>query len=764
MKLTNFRQLVAAGLFAVGTMPQSIFADGPSELEALAAKARDAAASDTKPPQKVAPPVVEKVAEKQAQPVAQKEVKVDLVKRAEKLGLISNVSKDVAAVMNFTNGERIWGEVEESEFGSVLLEVFAENDVDLTDPDSPGAVAASLFAEEFLLVVGKGTAQQVENLTSLSNLNDKYQIALMIELWTSSLEEEDDFMMESGPFASLLEGIKKNPDFFVNLVAALEMPPVLMAARVSDAEKREELAAALEMGTETALQMADFQELTFVSGIEEEISGVSFSGLEIDGEQLMETLNEEMGLQENLAEYFKPAGAEDLVNSLKEKNLVLAGAVTEEAVYFYLGSDTASIPLVDKKAESLAATDGMAFVDPYLDKNLVNVLWMDEKLVKASVLSESVLKNYIDGIRLGLEGNAALGNTKKFKELLTKIEVLEKSYLAIYKHQAIASVSYLAGDGLHTEAYGGLIEGTYDWEAQHKLGSDAGNSFLSFQGVIDSNANKVEMEYLEAIIEAFYEGATLLSGLEETPADFDDFKEGFLLFDGKLKTDALALWKSLSATQEGLENEFLFEVDLAGSLPTVPGLTEEVVANGPAPRISYVAPVADRSKLADSWKGMESSITELLKTVSEEVGENIPMQKPMSSQNDGLKTWFFPIPMQTDDFVPSVTLDDDVMIMSTSKERAIALAALSKKEASELTGIVTQLQFDPLREFLSGWLGLISEDPEGVLSDEEMIEFFEENEETIKALVDSLQEFDSLRVHTRVEDGQLRSTSHFKTK
>ena len=779
MKSTVFCQWLALGSLSMGGLSQSVWADGPSDLEALAEKAKQAAEESVRPAKKKIKEVAEKAKETaeekneeeqeaveqmvgEAKAEAKGAVKVDLAKRAEKLGLLANLSPDVSAVMALSNGGRVWEELTESGVGQLLLETLLENEVDLTDPDSPGAQVAALFEEEFLIASGKGATEQLKNMISLNSLSDKYEIAQLIRLWTIAIEG-DDALPDTNPFGALAEAIKENPDFLSNLVAASEMPPLLIAARVSDDEQRDELAAVLAMGGGMALQVAG-EDMPFLSSSETEVAGISFAGIALDGESLVKSLQEEIGLLDLMETFMDPASAQDILDSLAEKNLVLLGGVSDEAVYLYLGSSAEDLPLVEKTSDGLTASEEFAFVDAYLDEMLVNVFWMEEDLVEVGATGQAILGDYIDGILMGLKDNDALGNIKNLEKKLLEVQRLEKKFLASGISQAAAGVSFLKADGLHTESFGGYLDEYYDWETPHQLGSVSGDSFFSVQGVSNVETDQLAMQYIETAFASAYEIAGLMKKMEGVPADFDEVLAGFELFDERMKGDALELWKGLRLTEAGVGAEWIFELDLAGSWPTVPGVPELIIEKGMAPRLSYVAPVVDRAKLAESWKEVEGATAQLLKAANELTGEEIPMQKPMSSENNGLKTWFFPIPMQTDDFVPSITLDDEVMVMGTSKERAVALAQAAKEKSEGRTGVVTVMNFAPLWAFLSNWLALIEENPEEILRDDEQLEFFRENQEMLKKMLTAMEEFDSWTTHKRVVDGQLRSSSHFKTK
>ena len=733
-KMTTLSRWGTVGTFAVGSLLQASFAEAPQD------RAKTLIVSEGKAS------------------------KVSTKDRVAKLGLLAKVSSEVSAVTSIIDGKRAWAELDESELGQVLFDVLKEGDLDLDSSDEEVVkIASLLFGEEFLLAVGEGSAKQTENLTSLSNLSNQYQIALMVQLLGGDFGEAEMGMLGMNPFGPLMSAFQENPDFLINLVASLDMPPVFLAARVSDKDGREEIAEGIDELVSEALGSAQDLDLSFVSDAEIDIGGVSLKGLQVQGKGLIEMLEEQMGLSEILLNVVGAAGAEDMMNSLKEKQLTLLGGVSGDVVYLYLGQDKKSIPLATSPEKSIAASSKLSFVDPYLDKGIVNVLWMEEELVKASAGGQDLLQSYIYGVRLGLKTTQAFGDTKKLEGLLTKVENLEKKVTSLSSYQAVSSVSYLNGKGLYSESFGGVIDKTVDWDATHKMGSGMKDSFITVQAVMDEAASAIGNDYLEAVFEAVYEGASLATEMDNEDVDMQDLKEGFLFFDKKLKSDSLDFWKTLRSADAGLGNEVVFEVDLAGTLPTIPEVPESVIEEGIAPRISMAMPVTDRAKLGESWKEMNASLTNILKVVGEEFGQKIPAQKPMSSKSDGLTTWFLPIPMQTDDFVPSVTIDDKVMVMSTSKEHAVALAG-AEAPSEKVKGVVSVVNFAPLEKFLTEWLALIAKNPEEILVDEEALQFFQENEETLKKAAKSLKEFESWKVHTRMENGQLRTSSHFKTK
>ena len=202
-------------------------------------------------------------------------------------------------------------------------------------------------------------------------------------------------------------------------------------------------------------------------------------------------------------------------------------------------------------------------------------------------------------------------------------------------------------------------------------------------------------------------------------------------------------------------------------MPTVPMLPQSVVDKGKAPRIGIVKPVADRASVGNSWKRINTSVENLLKVASEISGNNIPMQKPMSSEKDDLKTWFFAsIPFQTDDLVLSVSIDDNNFYASTWKsfaqEMAVALKD-AKPDPARKGGYLT-VDFGVLRTYLADWIKVVDENAEELVRNDpgSVDELRTETLPMVRETLKSLEDFDSINAHTRLEGGKLRSSFHFK--
>ena len=71
-------------------------------------------------------------------------------------------------------------------------------------------------------------------------------------------------------------------------------------------------------------------------------------------------------------------------------------------------------------------------------------------------------------------------------------------------------------------------------------------------------------------------------------------------------------------------------------MPKVPEVPGAIIENGKIPRIAYVTPVIDRTKMTKAWTRIEKAITNILKTVKEMEGPEIPMQEIDDNTKDGI--------------------------------------------------------------------------------------------------------------------------------
>jgi hypothetical protein len=302
-----------------------------------------------------------------------------------------------------------------------------------------------------------------------------------------------------------------------------------------------------------------------------------------------------------------------------------------------------------------------------------------------------------------------------------------------------------------------------DWKSPDKLArlGDSEDVFLFMDVTKDASYDEKARAYYESLLETAYAMAMKVADVPMEGAEMARFKEMAKMIDGKFRPDMVALWDAFGDDFGGsLGHERALVVDFKGGAPAVPGISQAVLDKARVPRISIVAPVTDRAKLAGSWDKMNTTLTGTLAKISELAGQEIPMQKPMSSERGGNTTWFFPMPFLTDDFVPSVTVGDKWFAASTSKNQALDLIAKADGGGEARTGFWLSLNFKTLEQYAKETYKLVDENSKDLTG----ADFPDKDGKVIKDSITLLSDLDKLTVHARREGSVLRSSVHFKTR
>jgi hypothetical protein len=177
-----------------------------------------------------------------------------------------------------------------------------------------------------------------------------------------------------------------------------------------------------------------------------------------------------------------------------------------------------------------------------------------------------------------------------------------------------------------------------------------------------------------------------------------------------------------------------------------------------------VKPVVDRAKLAGAWEKLNSSGENIMKQISKMMEKEQAMPKPMKSEKNDLTTWFFSLPLMTEDFSPSITLNDKWFIASTSKLHAVSLAGLADKSQTGKTGAYLSMDFDSLRKCANRWLDSVAKNKDVIFKDNTAAaDDFTANQVMFKSGIEAFSDLDQLTIHTRRERGTERSSLHLKT-
>lgn len=621
-----------------------------------------------------------------------------------------------------------------------------------------GSEMTELWKNEITIALGDTSGEQIGHVLNLSGRFNYFQFRQLTKMMIAQAKSTEGGGMTETPSPfdeQMIADMINDPEGGINVIEKLALPPLYFAFKV-DPAKRE--AAAQEITSSLGMIGALGEA---VEPVEVEKAGTKFTGYKILGAKVAEQI---ASGREDMEKTIEPEIVDRLLAALAKKDIVIISGSIGDYVFLFLGGSADQFDLVSDPKDSLLSGDALKFGDDYLSKDLAAVLYGEKDSLQTLVDSAGGVSDMAMGIRDGLAGQDGLGETREIESLL---QVVVEREAVLRKLASVADMGAVAfyEEGLKIESFGGTDQGSLDWKASNKLGhlGDPADVVLFANATIDPAYDKAAHEFLQSLFETGYAISRKVSELPAGNEDLTKFKEMTKLFDEKFRVDVVALWEAFSGDfAQGLGQESALVVDLKGSVPTIPGIPQAVVDQGRFPRVSWIAPVEDRSKLASSWDKMNKSGTSILAKVSEMSGTEIPMQKPISSEKNGLTTWFFSMPFFNDDFLPSVTVGDQWFVASTSKNQAVDLAAQAGKGAEGKKGLALKLNFVALQNYSKEMLKVVDANSEAIFGED--IEQYRSNKESIEKAIATFDDFDSMTVYSNRDSGVLRTSIHFKTR
>ncbi len=711
--------------------------------------------------------------------------------RAAKLGFARYLPKDTEMVVSVYNAEQagedlkaldLYGIIERNagmgggfdpEFEEIEEEMLED---EVVPPDAEQAAGEpendqmemeggpspwTLLGQEVTIGFGKTTAEQTGHLLTVSRRMGYFQAKALgraAQAFGKTGNTEDfsnTLMTEMGE--ELVKSLLEDTESGTELLEKAVMPPLYFAFRAKDGELEE--AAQLVNSSMAVFGMAG----EMVEPVTFERADSKFSGYKLVGARVAETL--EAG-RENMEEDLGKETTDALIGALAKKNLFVVTGTVGDYVVMMIGGDEESLVLEFAPEDSILGTEEFAFADAFADKRMLAVAYGGKQAWDTLMDGYSILAPYALGLRDGITGGDGLGDTRDLEGMLQIIADREKALLALGSASDTGMIAYTE-DGLKIESFGSYDSGSVDWEAETTLShlGDSGDNLLFLNVASDAMYEEKMLEYVEAIVETAYAATVQLSALETDAPELAEMKQFTKLFDEQFRDDVLGLYEAIGGDfSDGLGNESAIVIDLKGSVPAIPGLPQEVVDEGKAPRITLIAPVTDRAKLSSAWTEINTHATSILGKVSEMSGEEIPMQKPMSSEKNDVTTWFFPFPFFQDDFLPSVTVSDDWFAASTSKTQAVDLIGKAGMGGETGEGIRFYVNFTALTGYADEMLKVVDKNAAAVFTSEYDLKEFNRNKAEIKEVIDACKEFDSLTWTSTKENNVVRGTMHFKTK
>ncbi len=474
---------------------------------------------------------------------------------------------------------------------------------------------------------------------------------------------------------------------------------IYLGGRVED-EKRGEVMALLRKVLATVAEKEDPKAIEF------EQAGCAWTGFEIVINEL-----EGFDLDGAIPEGVRPTGWKELMTQIGAWKVVVACTEVDGYVVIAAGNGKESIVLAEAPEKALAGREEFKFFSRFEAEAVVATGWTSKELVEG-VNNFYTYLPFFEGAEKALGESKGLKRGAELVKALAQFNAHWKERRAGTAHEWLGAV--LIGDEVLAEARGGWAGAGLDLAAPLKLAK-------AFEGLEQEpfiRAHwKMKSDYVEGghrqvdagirFLRLVAEEALEVVG-ESAEGEGDDKAAGkYGRWSRDLVNGLDDIWSGYrDHFAKALGEESAFVMDLRGKMIAAVGVEEAVLKKGRIPRAALVRPVVKREALTESWKIWNGALTNMFGIMAEAMEQPIPFPDTMTAEKDDLRTYFFPFPFASDDFLPSVSVSDELLILGTSKTLSEALYESTRegKGAPVEAGVRIEVKMDGLWDFCEAWL------------------------------------------------------------
>lgn len=618
--------------------------------------------------------------------------------------------------------------------------------------------AMTYVGDEMFLFVGPGAGGQIGMIGTTYRDMSAAWAGFAVGTLLDAMANKD----AAPDFSKLGEGL--SDDLLDKWIAAFEkdsrlrLPSVVMGwkpAAEKETECRETIVKLLD---DVFISEKKAKPVTF------EASGVALAGYEIPGRdafgEMIEKTRKEMTQQAGNAEWLEqitPEKMERILTAMENVRFTVAAGSMEGRILIYIGNGSEGFNLAKTPAESLAASEDLTWTGGFSDKRITSTLYLSEAMVR-SVLPLLDSSSYWDAVSGAIR--PPVREERLFRELFTGLAATQRE-LAKRDASAWSAVAF-EDSGWHLESRGGWPDPDLDYTTPLRMtdAAVAQKPAIRAHWIQNRGRNDLEWKRLEIY------GHLIDSVIGELNASENPLMamvpEGTL---DRITTEITGLNHAYrNEFRAGIGDEVTMIADFQGEVPPIPGISEETVKSAKAPRFLVARPVRDRAMLSASGKSFVQSWRSLTAWASEQSGENLPLIVPQSIESGGLITWYPPLPFIGGDFMPGITLNDELWMFGTSRSMA---GGFSKSMASSgsggETGMIVEIDFAPVRDWATDLYQRNEAGAKALAADapEEMAELA--NQENLERANAAIRRLQGLSYRHWMADGKPRTSLHVRT-
>lgn len=549
---------------------------------------------------------------------------------------------------------------------------------------------------EAFVFVGAGAGSQLEMLAKthrdVSSVITGQVVGALLDGLANKDTPPDFEKLNEEVFSDLaekwLDNLEKN--------SRIQLPGLVMGWKPDAAKESKCRDAVIKWMDEVFVSDENVRPVKFEAG------GVAFTGYEIPGREAFgEAIAKARGeLAKNeggseLLEQITQERVNRFLDAMENLRLTLATGTVYGRVLLYFGNGAEGFHLASSPAESLAASPDLAWTCDFASERIAATVYLSEHAIR-SVLPLLDSSDQFDAISRAIR--PPVREQRLLRELLTGLADTERQ-LAIRDASAWSAVCF-ENNGLHLETRGGWPDPALDYETPLRMtdAAIAQKPAIRAHWIQQRGRNDLawkRMEHYGALIDA-------LLGEIDTP----DNPLAAMIPAGTLDRIVKEVGELNRAYRgefrAGIGDEVAFIADFQGEVPPVPGISEETVQTAKAPRFIVARPVLDRPMIDASGKSFVRSWRSLTAWACELSGQNLPLIVPQSIESDGLVTWYPPLPFIGGDFMPGVTMNDNLWMLGTSRSLAGGFSkSMATASSGGDNGMIVEIEFAPIREWLT---------------------------------------------------------------
>lgn len=618
-----------------------------------------------------------------------------LLTEAEALGLAARVPGDVEFCVSTVNLRQHSEALRASRWWKEMVAYVEES------LPTPAGTAGATPMDEVFLAFGKDSTKSLVVLRQLNDLyNETAYRGMMSGGTLAGLGTSFDIgkMMDAAlADAQLMEDL-------ILLLERFEMPPVMLGIATPDPEKvLQKISATLRLSE----WMGDAPQSRIVTTQKEQVTVNEIAMAEIltveRRREWMETLARTMP---QIAPDMRDRLARGL-DVLAGKSWVLALGLSKEKgrAYVAVAQRPDQVRLASAAGDSMLARKELRFADALARQKGLGLITCWDGAFLNVLQSNEPFHPIVRGLLAGLRSEETFAEAaRRLTPLVEELGAAERSFYH-NDHTSGAAVAWWEG-GLRLAWEGGVNASSVPPLAQGSRFTPLLDDETVVFGISGEDAGTgLGRAYFEAWARLAHGTAVELVGagvgggqaahtlkLAETV-----FLPTVLEVYGETRT----IW------QKGLGKDGALIVDVGGKMPPLPGLPPGGEAV-PLPRVLLAHELKDRALTAASWENIEAGLQELLK--------GVPMELPpvTTSRSGGLTTHAYPLPFESPDLTPCVSLTDGLFMLGTSRRQQQDVAEALGRNPPLAAGLRVKLSITQLREFLKAFAKARGDDAAGL--------------------------------------------------